>query len=149
MKGESGYRYDDIIDLPHHVSARHPRMSGEERAAQFSPFAALTGHGEAVRETERITDPFAEQCEDQKELLNRKLLCLKEREREAPEIEAAYYKPDERKSGGAYVTVRGRLKKIDIQGERLLFADGTAVPFERLWSVDGDVFLQMEETEPA
>lgn len=149
MKNESGFCYGDIMDLPHHVSARHPRMPLEERAAQFSPFAALAGHGEAVRETERITAPFAEPGEDKKELLNRKLLCLKEREREAPEIEATYYKPDERKSGGAYVTVRGQLKKVDTQGERLLFADGTAVLFERLWSVEGDVFLQTGETEPA
>lgn len=107
MKSEAGHEYDDIIHLPHHVSARHPQMPPEERAAQFSPFAALSGHEEAIRETARLTEDCALLDEDRREELNEQLLVLREREDREPEIAVTYFRPDVRKSGGAYVTFRG------------------------------------------
>lgn len=135
MTWENGHKYDDIIRLPHHVSARHPQMALADRAAQFSPFAALTGHEEAIQETARLTEDFIELDEDRKEQLNEQLLLLKEGQSRNPEIEVTYFRPDDRKDGGAYVTVRGRLKRIDEYGRQLLFTDGTAVSLERLFSV--------------
>lgn len=98
MKHGTGHEYDDIIHLPHHVSAKHPQMPLSERAAQFSPFAALSGHEEAIRETERLTEEFILLDEEQKEKLNRQLLLLKEQESAQPEIEATYFQPDGKKA---------------------------------------------------
>lgn len=134
------HKYDDIIHLPHHVSARHPQMSLRNRAAQFAPFAALTGHREAVRETARLTDSFQELNEDQKALLDERLRLIQEHLSENPEIEAVYFQPDSRKSGGAYVTFRGAVKKIDLYRRQILFTDGTALPTERLRSIEGRLF---------
>lgn len=134
------HNYDDIINLPHPVSKRHPQMSLLNRAAQFSPFAALTGHDAAIRETARLTDTFTELDEDLKERLDEKLRLLKENLSQKPEIEATYFQPDERKSGGAYVTIRGRVKKIDEYSRRILFTDGTSFPLERLFSLTGELF---------
>ena len=107
--------YDDIIHLPHPVSTKHPQMSMEERAAQFSPFAALTGYGDVIRETARLTDPRQELTESRKEELNRRLLLLERcMERAAaagsllPEIAVSYFQPDDRKEGGALQSGEGR-----------------------------------------
>lgn len=134
------HKYDDIIHLPHHVSTRHPQMSLWNRAAQFAPFAALTGHREAVRETARLTDSFQELNEDQKALLDERLRLIQEHLSENPEIEAVYFQPDSRKSGGAYVTFRGAVKKIDLYRRQILFTDGTTLPTERLRSIEGRLF---------
>lgn len=103
--------YDDIIHLPHPVSPRHPQMPLADRAAQFSPFAALTGHDAAIRETARLTDSPVELEESGKEQLDRQLLLVQENLAQKPEIEVTYFQPDEKKSGGVYVTVCGRVKK--------------------------------------
>jgi len=178
MKGAKGmengepYRYDDMIDLPHHISSRHPQMPLMDRAAQFSPFAALTGHEEAVRETARLTEDFAELDEDRKEQIDRRLRFLssriaqgwfrepdgriqerKERFSEPDsrsleaEMEITYFQPDLKKSGGAYVTVRRSVKKVDRYLGRLLFTDGTALPLERIVSIEGELFKEMEESD--
>ena len=91
MNEKDTHKYDDIIHLPHHVSARHPQMSLMNRAAQFSPFAALTGHGAAIQETARLTDSFVELEEDQKEQLDEQLLKLREEPARNPEVEAVYF----------------------------------------------------------
>lgn len=124
-------RYDDIIHLPHHVSDKHPRMAAIDRAAQFSPFAALTGFGAAIAETGRLTDERIELDEYEKELLNDKLLRIANRLQNHAPIAVTYFQPDEKKSGGAYITVTGKPKKIDPyrhmlvmeSGERILFDD--------------------------
>jgi len=134
------HNYDDIIDLPHPISKRHPQMSPLNRAAQFLPFAALTGHDAAIRETARLTDTFIELDESRKEQLNEQLQLLREKLSQRPEIEATYFQPDEKKSGGTYITIRGRLKKIDEYRHRLLFTDGTSFPLENLFSLRGDLF---------
>ena len=136
MNEKDTHKYDDIIHLPHHVSARHPQMSLMNRAAQFSPFASLTGHGAAIQETARLTDSFVELEEDQKEQLDEQLLKLREEPARNPEVEAVYFQPDARKDGGAYVTIRGTVKKIDGYRRRILFTDGTTVPMDMLFSIE-------------
>lgn len=130
------HKYDDIIDLPHHVSVRHHQMPFADRAAQFSPFAALTGHDAAIRETARLTDAFVELDESRKEELDEQLRLIQENQSQRPEIEVTYFKPDVKKSGGAYVTVRGRVKKVDEHNRQMLFTDGTALPMDNIFSIE-------------
>lgn len=134
------HTYDDMIDLPHHVSDRHPRMSPLDRAAQFSPFAALTGHDAAIQETARLTEEWIELDESRKEMLNGSLQMLREHLSERPEITFTHYKPDEKKNGGVYLTVTGRVKKIDEYRHQIIMEDGTAVNIENLFSIEGDMF---------
>ena len=131
------HKYDDIIDLPHHVSARHPQMSPSDRAAQFSPFAALTGHEAAIKETARLTDAFVELDEDRKEELDEQLQMLKENQSQRPEIEVTYFQPDLKKTGGTYMTIRGRVKKVDEYKHQVIFTDGTVLSMETLYSIQG------------
>lgn len=119
--------YDDIIDLSHHVSKRHPQMPADERAAQFSPFAALTGYGAVIRETARLTDRKMELSENMKEELERKLKELCARNCEG---EITFFVPDGRKEGGAYVTAEGRVKKTDDAERAVVLEDGTRIPVE-------------------
>lgn len=127
------HRYDDIIHLPHHVSASHPQMPLADRAAQFSPFAALTGHGALLQETGRLTEEWAEPEEDQKALLDlnlqqiRRALSVRDGASALPETSFTYFQPDERKRGGTYVTATGRVKKIDESARRILLEDGTVL----------------------
>ena len=109
MKG----KYDDIINLPHHVSTKRPQMSMQDRAAQFSPFAALTGYDAAVKEAARLTDSRTELSDDELSILNIKFQILLEHLREKPNVSFTYFKPDAKKSGGKYVTLRGIVKKAD------------------------------------
>ena len=132
--------YDDIIHLPHHVSKTHPQMPLLNRAAQFSPFAALTGHAAAIQEAARLTDPFIEPDESRKELLNAQLQMIKENLEQKPKIEVTYFRPDSRKSGGAYVTFCGQVQKIDENSRRILFVDGTTIQIEYLYAIDGELF---------
>lgn len=145
MIGE-GYRdYEDIINLPHPVSSRHPQMPLLDRAAQFSPFAALTGHEAAIRETERLTEEFVEPDEEQLALLDEKLRLLQESLALEPEVEITYFQPDARKSGGAYHTVRGRVRKIDQYARRLVFADGASLSADQILAIEGEIFRKMEQ----
>ena len=121
------HKYDDIINLPHHVSHSRPRMSNYDRAAQFSPFAALTGYGDAVKETERITDNKLELAEDEKQLLNEKMQILLENLDDNPKITVTYFEPDKKKSGGVYLTKIGNVKEIDIIGQKIIFTDKSFV----------------------
>ena len=124
--------YDDILHLPHPASKRHPRMPIVDRAAQFSPFAALTGHGAAIAETARVTDRRIELDEDAKEQLDQTLQLLLERIDEQPEITVTWFSPDKKKAGGQYHTATGKLKRIDTQESRLILTDGTQIPLEDL-----------------
>ena len=123
-------KYDDIIELPHHVSKKHARMSIHDRAAQFSAFAALTGHKAAIQETERLVDKKIELDENEIQLLNEKLSMVYESLDQHPEVEVTYFVKDSRKDGGKYVTVEGGVKKIDVYHQLLIFDDGTKVPVE-------------------
>lgn len=147
MSLKDEHRYDDIINLPHHVSKKHPPMSLLNRAAQFSPFAALTGHSEAVRETARLTDSFIELGEDRKRQLDEQLQRIGENLEREPEIEAVYFQPDDKKDGGAYVTVCGRVKRISEYERRIIFTDGTSLPIDYLFSIRGEMFRSMEMSD--
>ena len=136
-------RYDDIIDRPRPVSGTRPRMDPAARAAQFAPFAALTGFGAVITETARATDERIELDEGGREALDARLRALSERLGERPEIAATYFEPDGRKPGGAYVTVRGAAKKLDLYGRRLVLADGTDVALDELYALTGEIFDEM------
>lgn len=125
--------YDDIINLPHPTSPKHPRMPMIERAAQFTPFQALTGYGAAIQETARITGERVELTEEEKAVLDEKLRFLADTGNEAA---FTYFQPDGRKSGGAYVTAVGAVKKLDPLEGRLTLTDGTAIPIEDILEVE-------------
>lgn len=132
--------YDDILHLPHPTSKRHPRMPIVDRAAQFSPFAALTGHKAAIEETARVTDRRIELDEDAKEQLDQTLQLLMERIDEQPEITVTWFSPDKKKAGGQYHTATGKLKRIDTQESRLILTDGTQIPLEDLLRIRSESF---------
>lgn len=144
MNNSNTHKYDDIIHLPHHVSKRHPRMTLLNRAAQFSPFAALTGHADAIRETERLTDSFAELDEDRKAQLDEQLRLIRQNLDHEPEIEITCFQPDAKKNGGTYVTICGKVKKIDELNHQILFTDGTALQTEHVCSIRGELFKDMD-----
>ncbi len=131
---------DDIINLPHHVSTTRPQMPAIDRAAQFSPFAALTGYDAAIKETARLTDEKVELSEDMKYALSDRLQIIADRIKEYPEIAITYFKPDVKKTGGAYVTATGTAKKIDKYERVVALTDGTAIPIDEIISIDGQIF---------
>lgn len=132
--------YDDILHLPHPTSKRHPRMPIVDRAAQFSPFAALTGHKAAIEETARITDRRIELDEDAKEQLDQTLQLLLDRIDEQPEITVTWFSPDKKKAGGQYHTATGKLKRIDSREGRLTLTDGNQIPLEDLLEIRSESF---------
>lgn len=132
--------YDDIIHLSHPTSKNRLRMSIHDRAAQFSPFAALSGHAAAIAETARLTDRKLELDEDTKAELDRRQAILLEHISERPEITVTWFRPDEKKAGGAYVTTTGRLKKIDEIERVLVLTDGARIPLEDVAGLESDSF---------
>lgn len=132
--------YDDIIHLPHPTSKKHPRMSLHDRAAQFSPFAALTGHDAAIRETARLTDEKRELDEDTLSRLNKQLSIINENIGAGKSITITYYVPDERKSGGAYVIHSGIVKKIDEYEHAVVMNDHTRIPIEQIRQMESELF---------
>lgn len=143
MNNESNHQYDDIIDLPHHVSATRPRMSMIDRAAQFSPFAALTGYDAAIKETGRLTDERIELTEDSRAALDRKQQLLVDNLASHPEVSVTYFVPDERKAGGAYVTITGRVKKVDAYQRLLILTDGTKIPLDEILDMESELFRSL------
>ena len=135
-------KYDDIINLPRHISKTRPPMAIGDRAAQFSPFAALTGHDAAVRETARLTEDRVELDKYMKEELNHKLQVLIEKVKKNPKIKVIYFEPDEKKDGGDYVTTTAIFKKIDEYERLLVMADGRIIPIEEIVSIEGQIFEQ-------
>ena len=127
--------YKDIMHLSRPVSARHLPMSMHDRAAQFSPFAALTGYDATIEETARLTDRQAELAESSKETLDKKIRAIQETIDTMPEVTVTFFEPDLRKAGGAYRTITGRIKKIDDCEKSIVFQDGTTVKFSRLYSI--------------
>lgn len=132
MKKAGISEYEDIIALPHHVSASHPQMALADRAAQFSPFAALTGYEDAIDESARLTEEQIELDENAREELDEKLRQIRECGEAHPEITVTYFQKDARKDGGAYVTLTGRVKKIDEYARIISFMDGTVVRIENI-----------------
>lgn len=134
MAADHAQGYEDIIDLPHHQSARHPQMPLQNRAAQFAPFAALTGHDEAIRETARLTDRRVELDEYEKQELDRKLRLVLQQPC-AQEVTITWFVPDAKKEGGAYAQTTGAVKKLDRAENALVLTDGRRIPVEDIFDV--------------
>lgn len=133
-------KYGDILNLPHHTSPKHPRMTAIERAAQFSPFAALTGYDAATKETARVTDRRVELDESEKELLNHRLQLLIENYAAAPQASITYFVPDLYKEGGAYRTVSGVVKRLDSYERQIVLFDGERIALDAVVQIESDLF---------
>ena len=136
-------QYEDIINLPHHVSKTRPQMSMIDRAAQFSPFAALTGYDAANKETGRLNDEKIEMDEEALNILNMKFQLLVDRLADEPEITFTYFKPDERKAGGAYIDVTGKVKKVDDFERLIVMQNGTKMPMDDILNIEGEIFASL------
>lgn len=130
-----GTPYDDIINLPHHVSRNHPQMTMRDRAAQFAPFAALTGYEDAVAETGRLTEQKRELSAQELAELNQRLCFLAEHLKDQPKVSIEYFVPDERKSGGAYRTVNGSIKKINLTERCITLSGGESIRMDDIMSI--------------
>jgi len=142
---EKTHPYEDIINLPHPRSSRHAPMSMVDRGAQFSPFAALVGYDAAIQETARLTDSPVELDESSKAVLDEKLRLLKDEAAAQPEVTVTWFRPDERKAGGAYVNTVGRVRKIDAYRCSIWMEDGTEIDFESIVGIEGEVFREKIE----
>ena len=137
--------YEDILHLPHHRSEKHPPMSRADRAAQFAPFAALTGYHDAVQETARLTQPRIELDESRKELLNDRLLAALE---QRVPVAITFFIPDERgKKGGRYETIRGVIRRVDPVARLIFLQDGVRIPVEEVFQIEA--FTDGEELSDA
>lgn len=135
-------QYDDIINLPRHESATRPLMSRENRAAQFSPFAALTGYTSAIKEAGRLTDTRIELGESDTEELEAKLRVLTSIMAENPEVSVTYFQPDGKKDGGAYATITGVLDSIDDVQRVLTFSDNKSIAIPDILEIECDRFME-------
>ncbi len=137
-------KYEDIIKFQYSGSQRDDKMSIEARAAQFAPFAALTGHSAAISEVARHTDSMVERSESRSEVLDRRYAVLKERIKDHPEINIAYFLPDEKKAGGSYVHIKDRVKGVDEYKAVISTYSGKEIPFICIMDMWGDIFKDME-----
>ena len=136
--------YDDIIHLPHHVSATRPHMPITDRAAQFSPFAALTKHGDAIVETARLTQGRKELTDDAKADIELRLNLLAKQIASRPQVSITYFQPDEMKDGGSYITVAGIVIKIDVYDHIVVMLDKTKIPIENIFEINGEMFAGLD-----
>ena len=127
--------YDDIINLQHHQSSKCPHMSNYQRAAQFAPFAALTGYDAAIDETARLTDQKLELSDEQADHLNAQIQRIIENIIDKPQVEITYFVPDNRKSGGEYVTVTGNVRRVDDSNREIVFVDGMTVGIDDVYAI--------------
>ena len=134
------HKYDDIIHLPHPVSQRRAGMSMADRAAQFSPFSALTGYEEVIAETGRLTDTSTELTQSSLMELNEEFQILARYAASTPAVTIVYFEPDRYKSGGSYVTVTGRVKRVDEYEQTLNLTDGRQIPMEAIRRITCDLF---------
>ena len=137
-------KYDEIMGRPHHVSKTRPQMPMSDRAAQFAPFAALTGYDAAIKETGRLPDDKIELDEEALTALDMKYQLLMDALDDAPEVTITYFQPDERKAGGKYITATGAVKKVDDFERRITMQDGTKIPMDDVISIDGELFSSLE-----
>ena len=137
-------KYDEIMGLPHHVSKTRPQMPMSDRAAQFAPFAALTGYDAAIKETGRLTDERIELDVEALSALDMKYQLLMEALDEAPEVTITYFQPDERKAGGKHITATSAVKKVDDFERRITMQDGTKIPMDDILSIGGELFSSLE-----
>lgn len=138
-------KYGEIMGLPHHVSKTRPQMPMSDRAAQFAPFAALTGYDSAIKETGRLTNERIELDEDALTALNVKYQFLMDALDEESEIKITYFKPDERKAGGEYVSAIGAVKKVDDFERLITMQDGTRIPMDNVYDMSISVITNENE----
>lgn len=138
------FPYEDILHLSRPESPRHAKMANRDRAAQFSPFAALTGYSQAIAEAGRLTQPRRYLTEEETAKLNDRLLYLARNNVPPQEITVTYFQPDLRKPGGAYLSVTGTVKKIDPYQKVVILSDGRAIPMEDIFHLEGAVFDPLE-----
>lgn len=139
-------RYDDIICFQHPTSSKHPRMEPLGRAAQFSPFAALTGYEDTIRETTRLTDAKAELDEDKIAVLDMKLRFLADHLSECPEVSITYFQADDKKDGGSYNVIAGSVKKIDTFEHAIIMMDATLIPITDIIEISGSLFAPIDNS---
>ena len=139
------HRYDHIMHLPNPEPTVRPRMAIEKRAAQFAPFAALTGYEESVAEEARLTEEKLELSEDMIDMIDARLAVIQHHIKEQPRIAVTYFIPDNKKAGGRYVTVSGNIRKLDGTGHRIIMADGTSIPIDDVRFIEGSLFNAYEQ----
>lgn len=137
------HKYDDIINLPHHQSQTRVHMSLYDRAAQFSPFSALTGYDDAVKESARLTDQKHELSDEAISQLNAKLMFIKEQIKNQPEITVTYFVPDEKKDGGTYITEKSAVKRIDDFERVIILKNNAKIPFDNISDIEGEIFRDL------
>ncbi|MDD2971697.1 MAG: hypothetical protein PHE02_06150 [Lachnospiraceae bacterium] len=133
---EEQHKYDDMLELPHHVSATHGQMSVYDRAAQFAPFAALTGYGDAVSETARLTEERIELDEMEKSAMDEKLQKVQQELERRPKVRITYFQPDVKKDGGKYVVKEGHVRKLDTYEKCVIFQEGDRIPVEDIVEIE-------------
>ena len=144
---EQIHRYDDMFSLPRHRSLSRLPMPRTGRAAQFAPFSALHGHGAAIRETARLTEEQVEPDEEYAEQLDRKLQLLRSHLPDHPLVTVTYFEPDEKKSGGSYITVSGMLVKLISITSLLLAEHCVPIPIRQIRALESPLFDLLENTE--
>lgn len=137
-------KYNDILNMPHHVSKKHPQMTIDARAAQFAPFAALTGYEDAIVETARLTSERIELNEEQISIINRKINIIKENIKTTPKLSITYFIPDYRKEGGEYIKIIGNVKKIDEYSKKIVFEDNKEIRINDILDISGDIINNYE-----
>ena len=137
------FPYEDIVNLPPHISKRHPQPSMMDRAARFAPFAAITGYEEMVLEEARVTEERIDLDEGTLSLLNEKLNMIQEFLDEEPEVTITYFEPDKKKSGGAYVNITGIVKRIDEYEHFVIMTDGKKIRIEDIYAIGSDLFYSL------
>ena len=137
------FPYEDIVNLPPHISKRHPQPSMIDRAARFAPFAAITGYEEMVLEEARVTEERIDLDEGALALLNEKLNMIQEFLDEEPEVTITYFEPDKKKSGGAYVSITGVVKRIDEYEHLVILTDGKKIRIEDIYAIGSDLFYSL------
>ena len=128
--------YDDIINLPHHVSKTRPKMSLEQRSAQFAPFSALTGYEDEIAETGRLVDEKLDLDEERKQILDEKLQSIIKKIKTQPSVTSTYFVSDTKKDGGAYITTTGNVKKIDKYESIIVLAEGIKIPINDIIDIE-------------
>ena len=137
-------KYDDIINLPHYESKKYPRMSNEARAAQFAPFAALTGYDDVIKETARLTSEKIEINEELKAILDSKLQIIHDKISSKPEITFTYFISDPQKDGGSYVTVIGKVIKIDEFSQKVILENRIEINISEIIEIKGEILKENE-----
>ena len=137
------FPYEDIVNLPPHISKKHPQPTMMDRAARFAPFAAITGYEEMVLEEARITEERIDLDEGTLSILNEKLNMIQEFIDEEPEIKITYFEPDKKKSGGAYIDITGTVKRIDEYEHLVIMTDGKKIRVEDIYDLESDLFYSL------